>query len=204
MRMTIWLTTLCLSVTSYAATLSFPEEFYPLQVDDKVVEHSLFSKIRDLSLEPGQYRLKLKYSDLYELGYDEHEVVESAPFWVDLVIPKDGDYRIVFDRAQKVEGARRFAKNPSIRVQSNGLDRQLHAHQVDEIEPKPASLSAAPKASSLVALPSHTKQEDDKPTPAPSAPISAPPSAAMMLDFWWQQASQEERSAFLKRVNSQK
>lgn len=200
MKISIWLSTLCFSLSSYAATLSFPEEFYPLQVDDKVVEHSLFSKIRDLSLAPGQYRLKLKYSDLYELGYDEHEVVESLPFWVDLVIPEEGEYRIVFDRAKKVDAARRFAKDPSIRLKSSREDVKLMTKHSNEAVAQSVIAVKAPVANMRTIEPVQTQSVSSEPIRTPSAPIAAPPTPAMMLDFWWQQASAEERQAFLQRV----
>lgn len=204
MKISIWLSMLCFSFSSYAATLSFPEEFYPLQVDDKVVEHSLFSKIRDLSLAPGQYRLKLKYSDLYELGYDEHEVVESAPFWVDLVIPGEGEYRVTFDRAKKVDAARRFAKNPSIRLQSKGENEALITKQSDDNIAQPAMTLTAPVANTRTVEPVQPLPSSNSSIQTPSAPIAAPPTPAMMLDFWWQQASPEEQRAFLQRVQKNK
>ena len=78
-----------------AATLSFPEELIPITVNGKQVEHSLFSKKLDFDLPIGTHKVQIKYSDLYELDYDEHQTVSSAPFWVEVAITQDGQYQIV-------------------------------------------------------------------------------------------------------------
>ena len=69
---------LLFSVSSMAENIHFPEEFVPLQVGERIIESSLFSRVEDLELAPGSYRLKLKYTDLYDEDYDMHEVVESC------------------------------------------------------------------------------------------------------------------------------
>ncbi|WP_462152355.1 DUF2057 domain-containing protein [Pseudoalteromonas xiamenensis] len=195
MRRIIFVTGLLFCAVSHAATINFPEEFYPLQVDEKTIEHSWFSKIRTLSLTPGHYKLKLKYSDLYELGYDEHEVVESAPFWVDLEVPKEGTYRIRFSRAESIEQARRFAKQPliTLRAENNGEDTQVNA----VAEPVMEQVEAPIAPITTLRPESSTKPANVR---APNAPIAAPPTPAVMLEFWWQQASQAERAEFLKRI----
>ncbi|CCQ10657.1 hypothetical protein PALB_15240 [Pseudoalteromonas luteoviolacea B = ATCC 29581] len=180
----------CAAVNS--ATLSFPEEFYPLQVDEKVIEHSWFSKVRTLELAPGSYEVKIKYSDLYEIGYDEHEVVESAPFWIHLQIEQEGDYQVRFERANQVELARAFATQPIISIQ---FENENAMKAVNVAKPQTANTVVAEKATinGPVTAP-------NVPT-TPKAPISPLPSAGMMLDFWWQQATEQERAAFLKRVS---
>ena len=99
-----------------AATLSFPEELIPITVNGKQVEHSLFSKKLDFDLPIGTHKVQIKYSDLYELDYDEHQTVSSAPFWVEVAITQDGQYQIGFDRAKDADAAERFAKAPSVYV----------------------------------------------------------------------------------------
>jgi len=185
---------LLLSSVALAETVSFPEEIIPLQVGEKVIEHSFFSRVDELELNPGTYSLKLKYSDLYEQGYDEHQVIDSEPFWVMATIEQGSDYDIVFNRADNAIAAKVFAESPQISLQAKGASLGL---------PLQTSMTA-PRAQ--VAPTASTNQ----PAVA-SAPVSAPisklapakaqaPSAAAMLDFWWQQASPEERRRFINKV----
>ncbi len=185
---------LLLSSVALAETVSFPEEIIPLQVGEKVIEHSFFSRVDELELNPGTYSLKLKYSDLYEQGYDEHQVIDSEPFWVMATIEQGNDYDIVFNRADNAIAAKVFAESPQISLQAKGASLGL---------PLQTSMTA-PRAQ--VAPTSSTNQPAVASAPV-SAPISKPapakaqaPSAAAMLDFWWQQASPEERRRFINKV----
>ena len=72
---------LLVSASSLAENIHFPEEFVPLQVGERVIESSIFSRVDDVELAPGTYQLKLKYTDLYDLGYDDHEVMPRQPEW---------------------------------------------------------------------------------------------------------------------------
>ena len=185
---------LLLSSVALAETVSFPEEIIPLQVGEKVIEHSFFSRVDELELNPGTYSLKLKYSDLYEQGYDEHQVIDSEPFWVMATIEQGNDYDIVFNRADNAIAAKVFAESPQISLQVKGASLGL---------PLQTSMTA-PRAQ--VAPTASTNQPAVASAPV-SAPISKPapakaqaPSAAAMLDFWWQQASPEERRRFINKV----
>ena len=185
-----------LATAAMAETVSFPEEIVPLQVGDKVIEHSFFSRVDELELAPGTYKFKLKYTDLYEQGYDEHQVVDSEPFWVSATIEQGQDYNIVFNRADNAVAAKVFAESPQVSLQAKGLSLGV-----------PLDSAASPKegqGSHVVAAPIGNKQPIEV---APNAPISQPapavagtPSAAAMLDFWWQQASPQQQQAFLDKV----
>ncbi|TGE76240.1 DUF2057 domain-containing protein [Pseudoalteromonas sp. KS88] len=185
---------LLLSSAASAETVYFPEEIIPLQVDEKVIEHSFFSRVDELELNPGTYSLKLKYSDLYEQGYDEHHVVDSEPFWVSVTIDQGKNYDIVFNRADNAVAAEVFAESPQISLKAKGSSLGM---------PLQASITA-PRAQ---AAPTASTNKPAVASMPVSAPISKPapttaqsPSASAMLDFWWQQASPEERKRFLNKV----
>jgi uncharacterized protein YccT (UPF0319 family) len=189
---------------SNGATVRFNEELLPLQVNDKVIEHSLFSSVTKLDLVPGRYAVKLQYSDLYELEYDEHEVVESEAFWVELNIMTEGEYLITFERAEEVEEAKLFAKSPIVNIvtpdkntykadKNIRLTSQNHDSEWEE-EHKPThrentvnNLGQAQKQ----AVTLHSR-----------APIqnNVHPDAATMLEFWWKQANDEQRATFLLKI----
>ncbi|MBQ4839660.1 DUF2057 domain-containing protein [Pseudoalteromonas luteoviolacea] len=177
---------------SVAGEVNFPEELLPLQVNEREIEHSFFNKVRTLELPAGVHRIKVKYSDLFELDYDEHEVVDSKPFWVEVDI-KEGDYQVRFKSIETVEQARAFAKSPAIWLQAK-QGNKVSASRVSEA----TKSVAAPVHVSVPNNTSAAKIDNDKP-----APSAGKPDAVSMLEFWWQQATPEQRAAFLASIEAQ-
>ena len=192
------------SLSSVAETIHFPEEFVPLQVGERLIEQSFFSRVDDVELAPGTYQVKMKYTDLYEQGYDDHQVVESEPFWVELTVESGKDYDLVFNRASNAVAAEVFAESPQVSLKAKGSELAV---PLSVVSYPAASAPAQAVASAPVAATSNK--------PATTVPVTLPakvpggqaglknmPSAAAMLEFWWQQASPEERSAFLQKVSN--
>lgn len=200
---------LFLSATSAAETVNFPEEIVPLQVGDKKIEHSFFNRVDEVELVPGVYQLKLKYTDLYEQGYDEHQVIDSEPFWVTMTIAANTDYDVVFNRADNAVAAEVFAEAPQVSLQAKGASLGTPLAIIAEpdltssINSQVATVQVAPTAASATrAAPMAANLQAPVSRPAPNAGNA--PSAAAMLDFWWQQASAQERQAFIDKVTKNK
>lgn len=193
---------LCFSFNTVAETIHFPEELVPLQVDDRAIEQSFFSRVDDIELAPGTYKLKLKYTDLYEQGYDNHTTVDSEPFWVQVIIAEGIDYEMVFNRADNAIAAKEFAQSPqvSIKPKNSAQAEPLNVLNSPAVNAAPAIKQVKPAqvATATVAAGKATTL----PAKAPSNHVATQkaPSAAAMLDFWWQQASPQERQAFLNKV----
>ena len=154
---------LLFSVSSMAENIHFPEEFVPLQVGERVIESSIFSRVDDIELAPGSYKLKLKYTDLYDLGYDDHEVVESEPFWVNVTIEAGKDYTLEFNRAKNAVAAKVFAQSPQVSLKAKGSalaaplsvisNAQLtNTVPVQQVSNTTAMATSASEVSKLVAL----------------------------------------------------
>jgi hypothetical protein len=191
---------LLFSSIALAETVSFPEEIIPLQVGEKVIEHSFFNRVDELDLNPGTYSVKLKYSDLYEQGYDEHQIIDSDPFWVVVTIEQGNNYDVVFNRADNAVAAKVFAESPQVSLQAKG--ESLGMPLATSMNPPQSQVKSIAPAAPIASL--------NQPTVA-NAPVNAPmskpapsttdtPNAAAMLDFWWQQASLEERERFLDKI----
>ncbi|ALS34443.1 hypothetical protein PTRA_a3473 [Pseudoalteromonas translucida KMM 520] len=186
---------LLFSVSSMAENIHFPEEFVPLQVGERIIESSIFSRVDDIELAPGSYKLKLKYTDLYDLGYDDHEVVESEPFWVNVTIEAGKDYILEFNRAKNAVAAKVFAQSPQVSLKAKGsalaapLSVISNAQLTNAVPVQQVSNATAMATSASEAI-------------KPVAPINGKgmPSAAAMLDFWWQQATPAQQQAFLEKV----
>ncbi|MBB1335880.1 DUF2057 family protein [Pseudoalteromonas sp. SR44-5] len=200
---------LFLSATSVAETVNFPEEIVPLQVGDKKIEHSFFNRVDEIELVPGVYQVKLKYTDLYEQGYDEHQVIDSEPFWVTMTIAANTDYDVVFNRADNAVAAEVFAEAPQVSLQAKGASLGTPLAIIAEPDltssasSQVATVQVAPTAASTTrAAPNAANLQAPVSRPAPNAGNA--PSAAAMLDFWWQQASAQEQQAFIDKVTKNK
>ncbi|NIZ05690.1 MULTISPECIES: DUF2057 domain-containing protein [unclassified Pseudoalteromonas] len=192
------------SFSSVAETIHFPEEFVPLQVGERLIEQSFFSRVDDVELAPGTYQVKMKYTDLYEQGYDDHQVVESEPFWVELTVESGKDYDLVFNRANNAVAAEVFAESPQVSLKAKGSELAV---PLSIVSYRVASTPVQAVASAPVAATSN-KPATAKPVTLPAkvpggqAGLKNMPNAAAMLEFWWQQASPEERRAFLQKVSN--
>ncbi|SFD14599.1 DUF2057 family protein [Pseudoalteromonas denitrificans] len=162
------------SCSVFAVQIKFPEELIPLQVDSNKIEHSLFSPVDEIKLTQGMHKIQLKYSDLFELDFDDHEVVESQPFWIKVNISSKSNYRLIFDAPQDVEAAHIFAKAPLVMLE------QLLTGDVAIIEK-----SSEPEVSISEIKPDQVIKE---------------PKVLDMLDFWWKQANEDEKTLFLKSL----
>ncbi|WP_125783396.1 DUF2057 domain-containing protein [Pseudoalteromonas rubra] len=203
-----------LSGQALAAQLYFPEELLPLQVGQKEIEHSFFNKVRELSLAAGRHQLRLKYTDLYEVGYDDHEVIESKPFWVTVEVAEQGDYHVEFDRADTLKAAKQFAKQPQLWLKSpdgtrtpvKTLTEQLRIRSVPQAAERLKTPVTKPGYADSLPVEPPVATQADKPAlsdAVPAAPQAGKPDAAAMLEFWWQQASPAQRAAFLQKVQPQ-
>lgn len=186
---------LLFSVSSMAENIHFPEEFVPLQVGERIIESSIFSRVDDIELAPGSYKLKLKYTDLYDLGYDDHEVVESEPFWVNVTIEAGKDYILEFNRAKNAVAGKVFAQSPQVSLKAKGSALAAPLSVISNAQ----LTNAVPvqQVSNATAMATSASE-----TIKPVAPINGKgmPSAAAMLDFWWQQATPAQQQAFLEKV----
>lgn len=183
---------LFVSTFSIAETLYFPEELVPLQVDERKIAGSLFSRVDKIELAPGSYKLKLKYTDLYNLSYDNHKIIESEPFWVSVTVAPDEDYALVFNRANNVVAAKAFASAPQVSLKAKGstLAKPLNIIAARQVQHAQFNQQAAQSAVG--------PQKSSRPTAVFNH--KEMPSAAAMLNFWWQQATPAEQQAFLDKV----
>lgn len=195
---------LLLPSLAYAATVKFSEELIPLQVNENKVEHSLFSSVDEVTVSQGQHKIRVKYKDLYEIDYDEHEVIESEPFWLVVNIENnEAIYQLSMPRADDIDGAKQYIKSPFVTFKEQGANSQalrlepVKAQVVLSTEQKSKTHLPATTAPSNSAAPKSSSKIQVVAEKSPNAPVSQQPSALSMLEFWWSQASEQEKAAFL-------
>lgn len=188
---------LLLPMSVFAAVLKAPDELVFLAVNDQQVEKSWFSSANEVTLSLGKNVVKLKYLDLFEVDYDQHEIVESEPFWLEInVIDADKPLKIMFNKPDSVAAAKAFVSAPTKQLTLDGGHQQQNIfaskpHQiVNKID---SNHSAAEQVNQP--LPLHVKASTQQ---------GSEPNALNMLEFWWQQASIEQQKAFLNQIAKDK
>jgi hypothetical protein len=194
---------LLLSSSSYAATIHFSEEIVPLEINNKKIEKSFFSRVTNIEVKPGSHKIKLQYEDLFEVDFDDHQTIESEPFWVVIDIENsEGEYLLSIPRPDDIESASLFIKNPYAELS------RLGSQNKSRLEPVTTALMVVETSKSTVKslkqpvannVPDTSSEVGNTPKISPnSTSVGTPPDALSMLDFWWSQASEKERKAFLK------
>ncbi|MBY6105341.1 DUF2057 domain-containing protein [Ferrimonas balearica] len=200
------------SPLSWAESLTIPMEFEFVALDGTKVSSSLFSHKDELELTPGQRKIALQYKDLVpESVGDGHRRVSSSPFVITLNVEPGVDYQLAADRRiLDVKTAEAYAEAPQVVITaSNGAAATFSLQQtqsddssfVDKLlgdqptapSAEDAALAATASGTAAVAA-SNASQESAKPA-APSAPTDA--RAEEMLKYWWEQADDATRKAFM-------
>lgn len=219
--------TLAITPLSWAETLSIPMEFEFVAIDGKEIKTSIFSHKDEIDMAPGLRKIAVRYKDLIpeDVG-DNHRKVSSSPFVISLQVEAGTDYRLEPSKQIRSESeAVEYAKAPSVNITTEsgktasyevlhtdaveaGIVNQLMAFGSDKQQPSaeqvavdatggsnaaaPAAVAAAP-AAAAAAAPSSSAFS----TPAKAAPADGSPQADDMLKFWWEQADEQTRKAFM-------
>lgn len=110
-----------LTATVYAqestVTLDIPEIIQILSIDGKEQNSTFFgSRDRKQQLTAGEHVLSVRYSQLFNLTADEHDIIKSKPLALRFVAETGKNYQLIADAPKRYEAAKEFAKNPTIRL----------------------------------------------------------------------------------------
>lgn len=207
---------------SSANILTVPEWFEVLKVDGKTYSSDFFSTTQLIEMNDGKHVLLLKYKELFDdPENDDHTTIKSEPFLV--MFSMQGQPLKVASKVNKDESeARVFAESPLVKlIDQNGKERQSTTMLLADFEQKQfqsALLNQAIDTPSLakseitnkndsqqVVSKTSTKPIDTaKKQPVKSEsklqePVSSP--AYDMLIYWWKQADEQQKNAFMKQLN---
>lgn len=98
-------------------SLDVPETIHILSIDGKEQNSSFFgARNRQQVLTTGEHILSVRYSQLFNLTADEHDIIKSKPLAIRFVAEAGKHYQLVADAPKRYEAAKEFAKNPTIRL----------------------------------------------------------------------------------------
>lgn len=116
----VMLSAVLLAMTASASAdvlITTPEEIIVVSINDQEIRGGLFGGHKNTyRLEAGGHQIAVKYQQIFEENYINHDVVRSGIVKLDTGILKDGEtYQLVLVNApQDHDAAKKFAQQPSI------------------------------------------------------------------------------------------
>lgn len=193
-------TGLLLSPLAQAAELVIPEPFDVLQVNDAPFGATLQREKR-LTLAPGRHVIVLEYDQIFDADFgDSHDRIESKPFALVLTVAEESVLTVQDPQLRSGDEARRYANAPTLRVFDQARRelavQVLPVQAVGDAFVTPAAAAPTPPAA-VAAAPSAAPATASTPA-KPASAISNDP--LQQLQYWWQQATPEQRAAFLQQI----
>ena len=198
---------------AHASQLQVPEQFDVLVVNGEEFPFTI-GLSKTVPLIAGRNVIVLEYDKIFDAVYgDSHDRVKSAPFAVTFSASA-GDMLVLhgpeFDTGTE---AKRYAKAPTVQIR-NAAQQSVAVQlvPVKEVGDMLVANVAAASAPTPVIAPAIIPAT--APTPAiasgsaaaaktvaiPSAPPAGAHNALEQLNYWWQQATPEQRAAFLQSI----
>ncbi|WNC70830.1 DUF2057 domain-containing protein [Thalassotalea psychrophila] len=187
---------LCFLITSFsalAAKLVVPEEFIVVRLNGEQYSTSFFSSTTELFLGTGQNVLVLKYSELFDDDTEDHHItVKSKPFILLFSVGKEDKLKFSFPKQNDVESAKNYAKSPIVSlIKPNGSAVPIIAQSLTTYNDTVMKETLSRRQEIV----KRSLNENDK-----GQFTQTGPQNLLMLKYWWQQASEQERKEFLSFI----
>lgn len=207
------LLTSLLSFSCLAETqLEIAEAFNVRAVNGKLYSKGLFSQTRKLKLKPGLNLIALEYEEVFENDDGENfDIIKSDTFILKVYLKRNQDYRQRYTRPHNASAARRYRLNPVFEIIEFDRKNNRQLNIKFEMQPLAAaggsdsfliSKTRAGKKSTLdLSHPNRNKSKHSNKEVIPEKSLmqtDAKSNAVRMLEYWWKQATPEEREAFLR------
>jgi uncharacterized protein YccT (UPF0319 family) len=188
-----------ISTQILAATVNVSDNLIVSEVNDKTVDNGFISKKSSFELSQGNHALVVRYKDVFEdLDFAEERRVESQDFVVKFTITNQKELELSTIKIKNIAAADNFIKLPKLILQ-DGQNNQLNltlekvadyklAKQVDlAVNALASNQTIQTKSATLKSATVMT----EKPTNT-----SIQVNSLVMLKYWWQNASRDEKKRF--------
>ncbi|HET8707828.1 MAG TPA: DUF2057 family protein [Pseudomonadales bacterium] len=103
------------------AALKLPDEFDITRVNGKEYETPLVrTENQHFFFPAGGNQIEFRYKKYWQTGADNHEIVRSLPFVLEVALEAGHTYRIDYTVPADLDASREFAKKPEIRILDEG------------------------------------------------------------------------------------
>ena len=185
-----------------AKELIFPDVYEVIKVNGDSFSRGLFESESKIPLSAGRHVILYRYSELFEdADNDDHVKIKSDPFV--LVVDKANEtIKVSSPKNQTEKQAREYAKLPSLTLVSTGgkkTEYQTFALADFEQQQYQSVLDTRPINKAMSAeraiLPAQSAQSAQSAQKINNSKVTQS-RALDMLNYWWQQASEQEKAAF--------
>lgn len=188
-----------ISTQVLAVTVNVSDNLIVSEVNDKSVDNGFIGKKSSFQLSQGNHALVVRYKDVFEdLDFAEERRVESQNFVVKFTITDQKELELSTIKIKNIAAADRFIKSPQLTLH-DGDNNQLNltlekvsdyklAKQVNSaVSALASNQSIQMKNSALIT----SKVAAEKTTNT-----SIHVNSLVMLKYWWQNASPDEKKRF--------
>ena len=176
-----------LAFSAGANQITFPEVYDVLKVDGQERISNFFERKTEIPLTTGRHVILYRYNELFEDDDDGHTKIKSEPY---VLVLQKGQESVVVNNPDNLDEAqaRKYAELPKLSINSeSGAEVVFKTFALSEFEQQQYR-SVLDSQTEKVLQTSEKKQT-----------VSGA-NALNMLNYWWQQATEQERTEFLKQI----
>lgn len=167
-------------------SIEVPELIQVLSIDGQEGNSNfLGSRAHIQQVSVGEHVLSVRYTQLFNLTADEHDILKSKPMAIRFVAEAGKTYQLSVSPPKRYEAAKEFAKQPDIKLidKSSGTSQQA------------ISVKSYAEASLVDTIGKAFQNNDDQPTTVNS-------NVQLLQDIWLR-ATPQERQTFAAWLASQ-
>lgn len=193
------------SFTLASTELIIASSFNIKAVNGSIYSSGIISQDRRVKLRPGKNLLAIEYEEVFDdENGDSFDVIKSSPFLLTVYLNKDTVYQQKIVKPANADAARKFINNPLFEIINTSNKKQsekVNFQLVPLISDKKSYLVHQTRLRQNDTLdlshPNPKSSNIDKQNLGKSSKQSMP---SKMLNYWWQQASPEEKEKFLNSI----
>lgn len=206
----------CTKLSSASTKLEIAEAFNIKAVNGVSYSSGLLNQNRELNLRAGLNHIAIEYEEVFDDEDDDNfDIVKSNVFLLKLYLEKDTFYKQRFIKPHDASAAKRYILNPVFEIVKVGLRNKKNKSINFDLLPLSSNESNFVIASTRLRRNatlnlSHPDTRTNKPSGIHNSfsegniqNTNGQSTASKMLQYWWQQATPEERAMFLKSINSE-
>lgn len=195
LRLLVLIPSLMIMVSAFAADISLqiPEHFELLSINGKDVKGNFAQRARHYTLNAGETLLELRYNDIQEASVgDSHTIFRSNPVGVRFSAEANHNYALKAPRPESEQQAAIFTKSPQLSIIDAATSTAVPQQYLNSVDFKKGILAALSNTTAPAIV--------ETPVAPKSSPAGNTDLVSQNLWFWWQQADEATRKAFLKRI----
>ncbi|MCW8878547.1 MAG: DUF2057 domain-containing protein [Kangiellaceae bacterium] len=197
----IAITAICTEIALASPSITFAREFNIRAINGVEYSSGLIDQDRKVSLRKGLNRIVLEFEEVYEgEDNDDFDVVKSGWYLLQIRLD-DKPYVQKITRPADASAAKKYIKNPIFEIVDHSTNTRLN-YKLSPIasDKLDYAISKSRLRQNDAILISHPATKSASINTHKNSLSVSQSTASQMLDYWWQQATPQEREAFLRKV----